>query len=172
MSKYPLIDVIEFNTLLKGIRKDDVYSFECFYLKYAQIIFNTAFGYVGKLGLAEDVLNEVMLKIVKLAKMRRRKIKNPMALLHTITKNYCLNLLRENKKYTLSDKIYLEDNFNKEESEMMFYDYLKVLSERDRMVVILKIVYGYTFKEIAEILKISDSNAEKIFYRAKEKIKL
>ena len=27
-------------------------------------------------------------------------------------------------------------------------------------------------KEIAEILKISDSNAEKIFYRAKEKIKL
>ena len=170
MSKYPLIDVIEFNALLKGIRHDDAYSFECFYLKYAQIIFNTAFGYVGKLGLAEDVLNEVMLKIVRIAK-RYRKIKNPMALLHTITKNYCLNLIRENKKYTLSDNVYIEDSFNKEESEMMFYDYVGILPERDRMVIILKIVYGYTFKEIAKILKISDSNAEKIFYRAKEKIK-
>ena len=171
MAEYPVIDVVEFNTLLKGIRMGNAYSFECFYIKYGQMIFNTAFGYVGKIGLAEDVLNEVMLKILKIAK-RYRKVKNPRALLYTITKNYCLNLIRENKKYTLSDNIYPEDSFNREESEMMFYDYVGTLPERDRVVIILKIVYGYTFKEIAEILKISDSNAEKIFYRAKEKIKL
>ena len=171
MAEHMVIDIIEFNTLLKGIRMGDVYSFECFYIKYGQIIFNTAFGYVGKIGLAEDVLNEVMLKILKVAN-RHREIENPRSFLYTITKNYCLNLIRENKKYTLSDNIYPEDSFNREESEMMFYDYVGTLPERDRMVIILKIVYGYTFKEIAEMLKISDSNAEKIFYRAKEKIKL
>ena len=171
MAEHMVIDIIEFNTLLKGIRMGDVYSFECFYIKYGQIIFNTAFGYVGKIGLAEDVLNEVMLKILKVAN-RHREIENPRSFLYTITKTYCLNIIRENKKYTLLDKIYVQDNFNKEESEIMFYDYLCDLKERERMVIILKIVYGYTFKEIAKILKISDANAEQIFYRSKEKIKI
>ena len=64
----------------------------------------------------------------------------------------------------------VDDNFELAEAEVMFYDSLKHLDEKERLVVVLKISFGYTIKEIANELKMSESSIEKIFSKAKEKI--
>ena len=170
MPEYPMINVSEFNNLLEGIKNGSQSAFEKFYVKYAHMIFNVAFGYVGKMGLAEDVLNDVMLKIcTNISKIKY--IKSPSKWLITVVKNHCLNIINNQKRLVLSPDIFNGDNFFMAESEVMFFDLLGSLTERERMIVILKITFGFTFKEIADIMDITDSNAEKIFYRIKTKIK-
>lgn len=169
MPDFSSINVFEFNELLMGIKQDSKRAFELLYIKYAERIYYAAYAYVGKLGLAEDVVNEIMLKIIKLSK-KSKYINNPGAWLFAITKNYCLNLLKKNKKLILCSDIYIQDNFDIAESESMFKDHLECLDEKEKLVIVLKISFGYTIKEIANELKMSESSIEKIFFKVKEKL--
>ena len=169
MPEFPRINVSEFNQLLQGIKADSQQAFGEFYQKYAQRIVNIAYAYVGKIGLAEDVLDEIMLKIVKLAK-KGKYIEKPEAWLVTLVKNYCLNILKKAKKQVLCSDIHIQDDFELAESESMFKDYLECLDEKEKLVIVLKVSFGYTIKEIANELKMSESSIEKIFFKAKEKI--
>ena len=169
MPEFPPVSVFEFNELLKGIKKDNQQAFEKFYIKYAERISFTAYAYVGKLGLAEDVLSDIMVKIVKLAK-KGKYIQKPEAWLVTVIKNHCYNLIKKHQKMVLCPDVHVQDSFELAESEMIFYDYLQSLDDKERIVIIFKISFGYTFKEIAKELKMSESSIEKIFSKAKEKI--
>ena len=169
MPEFPRINVSEFNQLLQGIKAGSQQAFGEFYQKYAQRIVNIAYAYVGKIGLAEDVLDEIMLKIVKLAK-KGKYIQKPEGWLITLVKNFCLNIIKKHRRMIFCSEIHVDDNFELAESEMMFYDGLKHIDEKERLVVVLKISFGYTIKEIANELKMSESSIEKIFSKAKEKI--
>ena len=51
------------------------------------------------------------------------------------------------------------------------YNKINSLDERTKEIIYLKIIGEFTFKEIGEMLNISENSARVIFYRGKEKIK-
>ena len=59
----------------------------------------------------------------------------------------------------------LEDNTNIDTS-ILLEEKLKLLSPKEREIVILKDIYGYKLKEIAEMKEINISTIKSIYYKA------
>ena len=59
----------------------------------------------------------------------------------------------------------LEDNTNVDTS-IMLEERLKILSPKEREIVILKDIYGYKLKEIADMKDINISTIKSIYYKA------
>lgn len=85
--------------------------------------------------------------------------------------NECYNILRREKKI-----VYLEDYGEKEESQKQqdyseLYEAIRKLPEGGRLATVLYYMEGYSVKEIAVIMKTTESAVKKRLARAREKLK-
>jgi RNA polymerase sigma-70 factor (ECF subfamily) len=118
----------------------------------------------------EDIVQEAYLK--SLERSEQGKIDNPHAYIHQTARNLALNHLRaagyrkhvEFLEQELSDE--LEDSPTTErrvEVDRRFHSYCKAVSElptKCRRVYTLRHVYGYSQREVAAFLKISEKTVE------------
>lgn len=137
--------------------------------RYLTPIFNYALSFVKDTALAEDITQEVFVKVWQKIKKfdSRYKFKN---WLYTIAKNTCLDYLKKNKTINFSELNLVDDN-------LLFEDFIKEaglsphvelemaqdakmvnaavdkLPEKYKETVKLHYHSGYKFREIAEILK-------------------
>ena len=63
------------------------------------------------------------------------------------------------------------EQFIKKDTERELWQALNKLSEDERQLVTLKYLSGYSYKEIGEMLKMSDGAAKVAAYRAMKKLK-
>jgi len=127
--------------------------------------------------LAEDAVQEVYYRIFKyFHKIEESTEYERSAYIRKITKSAVNDILRQNLKFKLLPEETLIDNLTSQQSKddtentVIFKENvkaLKKLSKKYSRVLILKIVYNLTFKEIAYIEKISESAARKRFERGK-----
>lgn len=145
------------NYLLKGNQE----SLEILIKRYLKPIFSFVFRFLREKQDAEDVTQEVFIKVWKNLKKFDRK-KSFKTWIFTIAKNTCLDWQRKNKK----QPIYLAKTFN--EPTYFFDDslekILKELSPEYRLVLILRYNDHLKFKEIAEILE-KPLNTVKSYHR-------
>ncbi len=139
--------------------------------QYAGDIYRLALSYLGSKQDAEDVVQEVYLKL--LSKVLTLKPDYEKAYLMKMTVNRCKNLL---KSSAYKDNVALEDaaltrfcELTDEERELC--DVLMRMDAKTRVPLYLYYYEGYQYKEIARILKISESAVAMRIKRGKEQLK-
>ena len=141
---------------------------------YADALYRFAVSYVASKHDAEDVVQDVFLKL--LSKPLLFEHRNEKALLLTMTANKCKDLLRSSARKTSVDlesnewQLQYYDGFTEKNKEV--YDELMRLDPTYRSPLYLYFYEGYAYKEIGKILKISESAVAMRIKRGKEQLRI
>ena len=122
-----------------------------------------------------DAVQETMIEAYKSIKNLKdsSKFKNWII---KILINKCNRIYRRKYKKDVSIEEYdIEDtktnDIKKLESEINFYDIVKILDYKERIIIVLYYMEEYSVKEIKEILNMNENTINTHIYRARQKIK-
>jgi len=123
---------------------------------------------------AEDITQEAMLRLWKMAPEWRQGDAKVSTWLFRVTKNLCTDRLRKRRSVGLDEAAEPADDTPSVEARMMSADRLSALEwgltqlpERQRSAVILRHIEGLSNPEIAEVLEISVEAVESLTARGK-----
>lgn len=157
-----------------GIAEGDVNALSVIYDQLSRQIYFVAYAIVKTHHDAEDVLQQTLCEIVKNAH-QYRKGSNARAWVLGIARNQALRLCRDRKAYIPLEELENDARYGEKDEDLLssltMFDALRTLSEEEQQIVLLRIESGLKFKEIAELLHITVSSAEKKYQRALEKLK-
>ena len=143
----------------------------CYYIdKYGDMILRVAFSYMKNTYDAEDIVQEVFLKLVS-NKYTFDNTEHEKAWIIRVTINICKNKLKSfwfNKTSEISDEIKFYDKINENDSVLKAVMDLPVSY---RMVIHLYYYEQYTTKEIADVIGKKESTVRSLLYRGREKLK-
>ncbi|MCH5184259.1 MAG: sigma-70 family RNA polymerase sigma factor [Oscillospiraceae bacterium] len=159
-----------------GIAEGDVNALSVLYDQLSRQIYFVAYAIVNNHHDAEDVLQQTLCEIVKNAH-RYQKGTNARAWVLGIARNQALLVCRDRKAYLPLEELENDASAYRAEkdaellSSLTMFDALNTLSEEEKQIVLLRIESGLKCKEIAELLHITVSSAEKKYQRALKKLK-
>ena len=136
--------------------------------KFQPAVFRLAYSYVKNRTDAEDITQEVFLKLYNSSESFSAD-ENAKAWLICVTANTAKNHLASawvKRKITLTEDILL-----KNEKDYELLDVLNSLNANYRTVIYLYYYEGYSVAEIAAMLKISESNVKARLKRGRDKLK-
>lgn len=125
----------------------------------------------GSPWIAEDLVQETMLKVY-IIKNSEPEREFTFAYLCTVAKNQFID---EKRKY--KESIHFNDDlFGEEYDSIEYYGLIEILLTtlplKQSMLVTLKDVFGYTSKEIAIMLRVSNESVKTALHRSRKKLKL
>lgn len=125
---------------------------------------------------AEDAIQEIMIKVWN----KRKNLKNHPNIngfVFLTARNYCLDVLRKNKKQMYNDASHLrivksndKDHLAWQELNKIISQILKTLPEQQKEVFLMRDIDGYEFTEIAAALNIKQAHARVLISRARKEI--
>lgn len=127
---------------------------------------------------AEDAVQEVLLKLWN-ARESISGYRKPEAFIMTMTKNYCYDRLKSKQASNLT---IVHQNYKSKDADSesqleakdgvgMVFDLMKQLPEQQRIILQLRDVENYEYKEIAEILEINETAIRVNLSRARKTIR-
>lgn len=157
--------------LIARARKGDNLAFEAIVNRYKNQVFTSAFFIMGNSHDASDAAQEVFLKIYKsLHKFGGRSKFSTW--LFRVTTNTCIDLIRKRKRIThktkeldlekdkkFSDRLNIERYSSVESEFLRSEDMKKIIKSiislpvKYRVPIVLRDIYGYSYREIAKYLK-------------------
>ena len=135
--------------------------------KFSDTVFRVAYQYTGNRADAEDILQDVFLKL--LVAFQTGDDNRLKAWLIRVTINRSKDFLRAKKRRRETFNDYSQPEVRESYDEV--FEALSKLSERDRTVLYLHYYEGYTAKEIAEIVGDGERAVTKRIGRARIKLK-
>lgn len=140
------------------------------YNLYAAMLYRISFLYLGNSADAEDVLQDVFIKLFS-GKRKFNNDEHEKAWLIRTTQNACLDLLKKaGRKNVSMEEVELsvccENDARQDVLRSVF-----ALPPRYKCVVLLYYYNGYSVEEIARILRISKSAVKKRLQRGREMLK-
>ena len=139
------------------------------YLEYKNLMYFIIASYVKNQSDCDDVLSEAFLKAIE----HRTEIKSPdnlKSFLCTIAKNQAITFQKKNSSVVVSsiiDEMYGENDRTNHVLNMIE----PVLSNKETIVVYLRVVYSYSWEEIEQEVGIPNSTARRLYKNAKEKLR-
>lgn len=176
--------------LMLEFARGNTSAFEQILKKYKRLVINIAYRFIQNRAEAEDIAQEVFLRVYDSAKKYKPKAKFS-TWIYKITANICLNKFRS-KKYiqTLSldkpisaagneviiqitDTTYVHPSVDTEKKELnqLVKEAISSLPINQRMVVILQKYEGLSYREISEVMGCSTSAVDSLLQRAKKNLK-
>ena len=120
---------------------------------------------------AEDLVQETLLKVYKIKKSEPNR-EFTFSFFCTVAKNMFIDEKRKCKESMPLN----EDIFGEEYDFIEYYGLIEILFTslplRQSMLITLKDVFGYTSKEIASMLRVSDESIETTLHRSRKKLKV
>lgn len=163
--------------LLRAIKSNNRYTidnvFELIYYEHCKLVGYVISKYVSKKEDVEELVNDVFMSFYKAA--FKIEINNIKYYLLKSAKNVSMDFYR--KKSNKLEVVYNEENvFEYIESKDSIYGYLlnemkKVLSDEEINIIILHLIYDYTFKELADKYHKPISTISSVYNRALKKFK-
>jgi len=178
--------------LINAFKKGDTGAFHELVLKYEGRVYNHCLRLVNDEEESFDLTQEVFLKVF-------RKIKNYehtyafYTWLYRITVNSCIDYMRRKKRTVQSVSLSMHSHedgmdsgreqdipdtkftptgqFEKNELSAHLNEALEQLSEKLRVILVLKEMEGFSYEEIAEILGVSRGTVKSRLFRARERLK-
>ncbi len=145
--------------------------------RYQRTLFNVCARYLGNERDADDVCQEVMLKVLHGLKQFEGKAKFK-TWLYSITYNECITQYRkEKRKRRLLDALSLDDQDEAIEPEPIAGEapglnaLLSHVNPIDREILVLRFVAELEFQEIADIMRMGLSATKMRYKRALEKLR-
>ncbi len=154
------------------ISQGNTESLSVIYRAYGKMIYSVGYQIVNNVSDAEDVLQEVMLNIVKYAHTYRQGT-NPKAWILSITRNSALNIVKKRiDSVPIDDLDYAIDENGEDINETLAVrEAINRLNEQERTILNLKLHIGLSHKEIASVLGVNVFAVQKKFQRALAKFK-
>lgn len=159
----------ELHDIFIGIKNGNEIEFNKLYDKYNALVYKISLHILKNKDNAEEIVQEVFLKIFKLEKEKLPN-KNEASWLYSLTKNSALNLLRKKKENIDIDQIYYITEECKELNQIIEKDtYNKIISKldkREQEIVSLRVLSDLSFKDIAKVLNIPIGTVQWKYYKA------
>lgn len=151
---------------------EDQSKFEQVYLAYKGLMYHVAYKILGNEQDAEDAVHNAFVKIAEYIK----KIGDPVcpktrSYVVTIVENKAIDLYRANRRRGRAASLAEAGGIAVDTAESLGLEYcILKLPPQYRQVILLKYYHGFSCKEIAKQLGISEANAKKLDQRAKKKL--
>ena len=176
--------------LVLKFKNGDKSAFRELVEKYQGSVINTCFRFLRNKEEAEEVAQEVFLKVYLSARSYQPKAKFSTWLFKIVV-NLCLNKLRDKKRSSLPkiedsfyhNQIQMENDFpapaesqpdksyEREELKKIIKEAIDSLPENQRAAIILNKYEGFSYQDMAKILDCSVSAIEARLFRAKENLR-
>lgn len=159
--------------------EEDKHIFMELHDEYRTIMYKKAYSILKDSSLAEDVVQESFIRILKnYDKVIKKKCPQTRKYFVNIVRSISIDVYRKRKKQQTLSFDELEgtmiDQFANTEDILEGKEiegYLLQLPKPYYIILSLKYDDGYTYKEIASILDITEENVKKRLYRARNKLK-
>lgn len=142
--------------ILLNLEKRD--NLDLLYLNYKKQLLLFVLSIVKNYDIAEDVVEDVFLKIIKYHKSYNL-LMNPKTWIYTICKNAAYTYLKNNNIVLYNnDDLYRELNKNnniKNNDSLVVEEYLSYLDDLERNIVIMHIFGGLNHLEISKVLNMT-----------------
>lgn len=156
------------STIKKFINGDNK-AIEQVYLEYKNLMYFVIASYIPSSADCDDILSDAFIKAINNAKTLRNT-DNIKYFLTTIAKNEALSFIRKEKDVQLSDVI--DEMYGEDDKTNSFLSMIEpLLTNKETIVIYLKIGFSYTWSEIAQETGISESTARRLYESAKAKLK-
>jgi len=169
------IDKLELKNIFKRLRYGDKDAVEILYNKYQKLVINISFSVVKDRNIAEEISQNVFLKIMQLPK-EKLPSQNELSWLYSVVKNHSIEYLRKQHNeldissiYNLEDK---ENEITKIIDRDSFNRLIDCLNDKEKEIVSLKIIANLSFKEIAIVLNMPIGTVQWKYYKAIHTLKI
>lgn len=167
--------------IMLRLQAGDTLAFEELVRRHQKNVLNLVFRYLGDASFAEDVAQEVFLKVYRARAGYEPKAKFS-TWLYRVTVNHCLNEIRSRKSQParmelvddlLEESSVLEagERLRKAEIQQAVKAAIDSLPEHQRMAVILARYEELSYEEIAATMGISLEAVKSVLHRAKDGLK-
>jgi RNA polymerase sigma-70 factor (ECF subfamily) len=165
--------------LMESVKNGDDAAFEELLTRHHQSVYRLAYRFLNDSPEAEDITQEVFLRVFKAARTYSPKAKFS-TWLYTITKNLCFNALRKKRSvsiFSIEDEILPElpsmdespiARLEEAEVKKRVLDAVKELPANLRIAVLLLKYHGLSYEEVAEILECTVNAVKLRVHRAKK----
>ncbi len=159
------------NSLIKRIKAKDEEAFEIVYDKYESLIYYIALSITKNKQNAEEIVQDTFLKMFNSIENYCEKGKFKEWLTQ-IARNLSYNkVTRDKEQNTIRDDEIVNSAPGGQSSIDFILTIQGILDEESAQIVILKIKYNYSFKEIAQFMGQSIGKVQGLYYPAMKKIK-
>ncbi|HHY83882.1 MAG TPA: sigma-70 family RNA polymerase sigma factor, partial [Clostridiales bacterium] len=175
--------------LLAKAKKGDIEAFEKLVENYQKKAFNIAYRMMGDYDDANDMTQEAFIRVYKSIKNFKEQSSFSTWIYRIIT-NVCLDELRKRKNASVvsidedvklddsdvkrqieSDGPTPEETAERNELKRLVGDAIKDLSDEHRAVIVLRDLRGFSYEEIAGILKCPEGTVKSRISRARQALK-
>ncbi len=136
-------------------------------IKYSDMVYRIAYSYTRSIPDSEDIMQEVLLRLYQSGKEFRDE-EHIKAWLIRVAVNRSKDVLRSHKR---KNTVELTADIPQPQQENGLDEALCTLGEDYRLAVYLHYYEGYGVREIARIMRISESNVKIRLKRARDKLK-
>lgn len=166
---------------IQAVRSGNRLAFKPLVERYQQLVFRTSMGFLHHQQDAEDLTQEVFVKVFQTLDSYNGDA-GFATWLYRITVNHCLNSIRKRKRREFfsftedlfthtfdksSDEINPDEQLEKNEREQLIQQAIDSLSEKQRTAFVLSRYDELPQKDIARIMNISEGAVEQHLQRAK-----
>ena len=141
-------------------------NFDNIYEEYFDRVYYKVLSVVKNDDDAEDICQETFISVYKnLSKFREES--NIYTWIYRIAINKTYDFFKKRKiEFEINDDVLsLPEDVNFD-TKVILQEKLKLISDKEREIVILKDIYGYKLKEIAEMKDMNLSTVKSVYYKA------
>lgn len=169
----------ELNKLIERCKANDHKAFEVIYKKYYRVLLGIAMRYTANLHEAEDVLQDAFIKIFHSIGSYNSS-GSFEGWIKRIVQNTAINSYRRNLKYDLYIDVSDQEDKLEDDSFISVFDafetkevigLLNGMPEGYRLAINLYFIDGYSHKEIAEMLGVTEGTSKSQLFKAKNHLK-
>ena len=169
------IDKDELHTIFCKMETEKELYFNKLYENYKGLIFAIAFSVVKNKEDSEDIVQKIYIKIWNIENQKMPK-SNEASWLYSITKNEAIDFIRSKKTLLNVDELYFISEEDKELNEVIdrehYNNIISRLNLQEQEIISLKILSNLSFKEISQILNISENTVKWKYYKSIHTLKL
>ncbi len=152
------------------MRRITAQEFEYYVSTFSGAVFRTAICYMKNKADADDIMQEVFLKLYT-ADTYFENDTHAKAWLIKVTANMCRNMLKNPWKKLIQPIEAAENMPAESERESGLVDIVMKMKSKNRIVLYMHYFEGYTTREIAEILGIKENAVTSQLYRGRKQLK-
>lgn len=160
--------------IIEGCLRKDRLAFKAFVDNYSAYLFTICFRYMGSKEVAKDALQESLVQVI--SKIDRYNHQGKFkAWISAVTVKKCLDLLRKEKRHQYSNyedgpEPYVEEVSSLRLEQQDVIKFIERIPERYRIAINLYLVEGYSHKEIADQMNITESSSRSLVSRGRKMI--
>ncbi len=176
--------------IMSDLARGDASTFERLVAKHERSVYNIIYRFLGRTSDADDLAQEVFMRIWKSAGTYRPTARFT-TFLYRVTANVCMSALRERRRDVVSIESVTkgkdtehrlevadgrdetpEGGLSKEELVEKVREVVYALPEKQRIAVILRRYEDASYQEIADALEVTTGAVKSLLSRARENIRI